>query len=270
MGNKPVFAAAGALLAGVVLSGCESGRAFYDGPRSYVPPSGGMAYQQGPTWYNQPRMAAAPTSPAPAMSMKPEASVEQASGPLQVTSSLQMVSGSSGSPNPTPMLTVTLPAVKFLVPINGTYSVTPPQGPAQAIASSADAGLAAHRGAGALENPMGRANPPAAASAIPYTPPTIQYLVPTTAGTPGQLPNMAAQAQPMAPSIQYVPVPVQSMGTKTTEEAMPARSASMVPPPSWPRLAGDGAENAVPDLPLPPPPMRRSAPAAAGANSYDP
>jgi hypothetical protein len=287
MGHKPVLAAAGALLAGVVMSGCESGRAFYDGPRSYLSSSGGMAYQQpGPPWSNQQRMASTvaapmhPTSAFGSFSMKPEASVEQpaaqplslAYNPLQVTSSLQLVSGTAGSPNPTPMLTITLPAVKFLVPINGTYSYTPPQGTASAVETAAGS-TTSHSGTMTSESSAMRVTTPAVPPAIQYTPPTVQYMVPATGSAPAPLPNMAGQAQPVSPTIQYVPVPVSGMGTKMAEETLPTRSGSMTPPaPSWPRSTSDAGDGAATELPLPPPPpIHRSAPAtSAGPNSYYP
>src|SRR6516165_3340224 len=61
MANKPRLALAGALLSAVVVSGCESGRLFYDGPRSYAPPPApaSVAYAQPTQWNNPSRMMAA-------------------------------------------------------------------------------------------------------------------------------------------------------------------------------------------------------------------
>ena len=60
MGRKPLLAIAGALLAGVTLSGCETGRPYYDGPRAYLPSQGyrGGPYAQSGMMYSQPQMVA--------------------------------------------------------------------------------------------------------------------------------------------------------------------------------------------------------------------
>lgn len=142
MGTKPVLAWAGAVLAGVALSGCESSRSYYEGGRSYPsgamtayppargPASGTYAQTQAPAYYPPPRSmnpsAGMNANPAAysTPSMKPEPMTEHSSTPIDVTSSVQFVNGPNTSGNSTPMMTITMPAVKFMVPISGMMATS--------------------------------------------------------------------------------------------------------------------------------------------------
>jgi hypothetical protein len=295
MANKPMLAMAGALLSAVAMSGCESARIFYDGPKSYTPAPmpASMTYATPPTqWNNQIRTAAA-TSPAGvynASAMK----MDGTPGPVEVTSSLQMVTGVNGSP--TPMLTITLPAVKFLVPINGTYSFTPPAGGSATTVASADA--AAHgapgMGAAPMENPLLRAGTPGQSTTIQYTPPTIQYTVPTSPNGAPSIQYTVPSGQTAAPTIQYTapqppapqpnPAPQASQPLTSSILSQPAMGPRMAdetvvtakqpalltppPPPTWPRPMAEPVDGSLPDMAVPPPPPPIHRNAAGGQGSY--
>ena len=47
---KPMLAAAGMFVTGVALTGCESSHPYYDGPRSYMPPSCGSSSNRPKVW----------------------------------------------------------------------------------------------------------------------------------------------------------------------------------------------------------------------------
>jgi hypothetical protein len=240
MGRKPILSVASAVLAGIALSGCESGRGFYDGSRAYLPPPApaSMTYAQANGYYNQPRVGQpAMTAPPAVTSMKPE--MPRTTTPVDVTSSLQLVNGTSVTPNPTPMLTITLPAVKFLVPINGTYSFTPPAGTVTPAVQTTDSAATTH-------SPSG-----------PSMQPNVQYVLPTTSGAQATVQYAMPQPQPLSSTVQYTPMPTQPSTSKTTDEMAPgAKPSVMTPPaPSWPKTTSDDAssDTAVP----PPPPIHR-------------
>ena len=262
MGTKPVLAVAGALLTGVVLSGCESGRPFYDGPRSYMPIPGQAAasYSPAPGWYTQKPMSGGIPVGTSAMSMKAEPTHVGAPDP---SSSMQLASGTAGTPaatgTPTPMLTITMPAVKFLVPINGTYSFN------QGGATPTTGGMEAAQAPRPLpmvtaDGHAMRANTPAAPT-MQYQAPTIQYVLPTVNG-----PSAGA------PTVQYLPAPTQPMPSsprtgipRMVDETVPAaRPVLTPPPPSWPQGI-ETIEEASTDLAVPPPPPPIHRGSAAGA-----
>jgi hypothetical protein len=219
-----------------------------DGPRAYAPPPApaSLSYSQVPGWAAQPRtLAVYPAPPAASAGAR----ADGAPGPLEVTPSVQLTGNTSGPGGPTPMLTITLPAVKFLVPITGSYSYAPAQA---APAAGETAGPAT-----TAENTPVRAG-------APSTPPTIQYFVPTVTG--------------MQPTIQYTPgltagpsataVAPAPAGPRADETVPVARPALTPPPPNWPRSGEsvDGTATDTTNNPPPPPPIHRNGSAGpAGA-----
>ena len=275
MGRKPLLAIAGAVLAGVTLSGCETGRPYYDGPRSYLPSQGyrGGPYAQNGMMYSQPQMVAgaAPTGTPMAMTMKP--------APAEVTPAIQLASNSAPA-GATPMLTITMPAVRFQVPLTGaiTYSQTPGTTPAAPVSTEQ---LPA---ASALpDNQVMQALSPHAPAA-PYTPPPAPFTTPTVQST-----NYAPPAQTLVPPASYPAAAAQTpaapgLGVMGSTPAMPAPaqylppvspvpradagqfSSDVPPPPVWPRTPGESVEETI--APPVPPPIHRgpalgTAPAAA-------
>jgi hypothetical protein len=265
-----MLAMAGALLSAVAMSGCESGRFFYDGPRSYMPAPtpASMTYAPSMQWNSQPRLAAGTTGVLNASAVKADGTP----GPVEVTSSLQMVAGVNGVPSATPMLTITLPAVKFLVPINGTYSFTPPaggSGTTMAAVDPASSHGATAMGPGPMDSPLLRAGTPGQPTTIQYTPPTIQYMVPTSPNGSPSIQYTVPSGQTAAPTIQYsAPQPTASAqpltstimnqptaGPKLEETVVTAKQPTLLtpPPPAWPKSAVEPADTAS-DLAVPPPP----------------
>lgn len=252
MGRKPVLAIAGALLAGVTLSGCETGRPYYDGPRSYLPSQGyrGGPYTQNGTMYSQPQMVAGAAYAPRAMAMKP--------APVEVTPTVQLAS-SAAPAGATPMLTITMPAVRFQVPLTGaiTYAQTPgtpAAGPAsveQVPAASPD------------NQVMQATTPPAVPAPAPSVPPPVPFTVPTVQST-----NYTPPARPLAPLAPStassgqgatglaspMPTPVQYLPPVSPTPPADAvqLSSDVPPPPVWPKTPGEGVEETM-SPPVPPP-----------------
>ncbi len=276
MGRKPLLAIAGAVLAGVTLSGCETGRPYYDGPRSYLPSQGYRGpYAQNGMMYSPPQMtpgAVVPAGTPTAMTMKP--------APAEVTPAIQLASNSAPA-GTTPMLTITMPAVRFQVPLTGaiTYNQAPGTTPAAPVSTEQ---LPA--GAALPDNQVMQAQSPHAPAAAPYTTPPAPFTSPTVQST-----NYASPAQTLLPPASYPapavqPPAVPAQGAQGASPSMPAPaqylppvspasradavqfSSDVPPPPVWPRSPGEGVEETM-SPPVPPPihrtPATGSAPAAA-------
>ncbi len=236
---KPVGAVAGALLAGMAVSGCGFSRSYQDAPPP-VPAS--LSYSQVPGWTAQaPRHAASAYQPVVAPAT---ATAKADAGPMDVTTSLQLVNGTSGSTNPTPMLTITLPAVKFLVPVTGSYSF----------------GTSNNETAAAAANPGADTSTTSVSPSAPVTPPTIQYIVPSS--TTVQPTVKHAPQQPAASPPQHLPAFTPPSET-TPAAALPkaeepkteakAAAAPESPAPTWPSEAA----STEPTAPPPPPAINR-------------
>jgi hypothetical protein len=291
MANKPMLAMAGALLSAMAMSGCESGRLFYDGPKSYMPAPmpASMTYAPPAQWGNQPRMMAGPAGIINASAIKADGTP----GPVEVTSSLQMVSGVNGVGAATPMLTITLPAVKFLVPINGSYSFTPPAGASGTAMASADPASShgATTGTAPMDNPLMRTGTPGQPTTIQYTPPTIQYMVPTSPNGAPAIQYTVPAGQTAAPTIQYSapqppapqPYPAAQPALPLTSSILnqPAAGAKMAeetvvtgkqptlltpPPPTWPKAGVDTTDTATDATVPPPPPLIHRPSGGQGSN----
>jgi hypothetical protein len=258
MGRKPVLGLAGFVLTGVMLAGCQS-PGYFGGAQAYMPPSASpnLIYAQGPGAGNQFRAmpVGTPVGPTCMVSLKADG-MDKATAPMQVTSSLQLVNGTSPSSSPTPMLTITLPAVKFMVPINGTYSLTPPQGMVATQVAPADAQAPHHAPAASVDGQVLQAIP----QAPPASPaqPTIQYVIPT-------IPPAQAALQYPAPAVLPPPAPVQSapaaMAAPKMMEAPAAASRTVpaaAPPPAWPKPAAEDNSFSDAAMPPPPPPIHRT------------
>jgi hypothetical protein len=301
MANKPVLAMAGAILSAVVMSGCESGRLFFDGPKSYTPAPmpASMTYAPSAPWHNQARPTAmtAQGGVYSATALKADGTP----GPVEVTSSLQLVNGVNGVPTATPMLTITLPAVKFLVPINGSYSFTPPATGAGNVTAPADPLAAGHgaagMGAASTDGGVLRAGTPSAPNPMPSAPPTIQYVVPTSPNAAPSIHYTVPQGQTAAPTIQYsapqLPAPqaapmlppaapmASSIVNQPAAAPKPADETVVTskqptlltpPPPNWPKSTMESVDNGAPDIavPPPPPPIHRHAAGGSGAAGQGP
>jgi hypothetical protein len=278
MGTKSALAATGTFLVGLALSGCESSRPYYEGPRSYMPPQMGSSFAQGQgqggyynpsgsyygssgSYYNQPRpLTATTTNTATSLSSaKPDSGPDHPATSTEVASSVQLASGLASTTNGSaPMLTITLPAVKLLVPVNGLYSMTPPASPPVAKAPQPE--LVQERSPTPTwpmeSQPAAQPVPPTQASPLTnlHIPPTASAAPATAAYTPPALPLAAlpaAQAPAMLPepSLQYsTPAvstsspPLQSMAP-VMPSPMPAPISMQTMPPILPKLSDDTSLN---------------------------
>jgi hypothetical protein len=264
MGRKPLLAIAGAVLAGVTLSGCETGRPYYDGPRSYLPSQGYRGpYAQNGMMYGQPQMTAGAVVPpsAMAMTMKP--------APADVTPALQLASNSAPAAT-TPMLTITMPAVRFQVPLTGAITYSQASGTTTPVPVSTEQLPA---GSALPENQVMQALSPHAPAA-PYATPPVPFTSPTVQST-----NYASPAQTLlppasysAPQIQPPAVPGQGAMGSSPSMSSPAQYlppvsptprtdaspsfADAAPPPAWPKTPAEGVEETM--LPPVPPPIHRA------------
>lgn len=232
MRTKPVGATAGLLVTGVMLSGCSFSRNYHDGGAPPPAPAS-LSYSQVPGWTAQPARAQATSGYQP-VAKQTSANAKNDGGPMEIATSLQLVNGTTGSPTPTPMLTITLPAVKFLVPVTGAYSFGQQNG--ETVPATAT-------------------DPSSANATMPSTPATapstIQYLVPTTTGVQAAVQN--TPAPPAASPPQHLPAftpPENSSAPKAEEAKAPTtKQTTAVPLPNWPAEA-PAADDANP----PPPP----------------
>jgi hypothetical protein len=309
MGTKGVLAGAGLFVVGLALSGCESSRPYYEGPRSYVPPQMGSSFAQGsggnynpPSggyysssggYYNQPRsLPASTTNVTTLSSAKTEPAPEKHATSAEGSSSLQLVSGVASTANgAAPMLTITLPAVKLLVPVNGLYSFTPPAGAAVAKTTQADAPVVDHApapvsSAWPTESQPAHAAVQAAPITTLYTPAPAQpaaaapaYSQPAPmatpmAATPAYCPPPATAAPMDAmptpamlpePTLQYsaptVSTPASAMQSSAPimPSPMPAPLSMQAMPASLPNIPDDGSQGARAAPPPPPPTWPRPA-----------
>jgi hypothetical protein len=309
MGTKGVLAGAG-LVVGLALSGCESSRPYYEGPRSYAPPQMGSSFAQGNGgnynsppggyysssggYYNQPRSlpASTTTNVTTLSSAKTEPAPERHAASAEGNSSLQLVSGVASTANgAAPMLTITLPAVKLLVPVNGLYSFTPPAGAATAKTAQSETAVVDHTPAPVSSVWPNESQPAhAAVQAAPittlYTPApapaaaaTPTYSQPARmpapmAAPPAYCPPPAAEA-PMAatpapamlpePTLQYSE-PTVSTPASALQSSAPIMPSPMPPPlsmqampASLPNIPEDGSQSSRAAPPPPPPTWPRPA-----------
>lgn len=268
MGRKPLLAIAGAVLAGVTLSGCETGRPYYDGPRSYLPSQGYRGpYAQNGMIYSPPQMTAGAVVPAGTpTAMKP--------APADVTPAIQLASNSAPA-GTAPMLTITMPAVRFQVPLTGAITYSQAPGTTTATAPVSTEQLPA--GAALPDNQVMQAQSPHAPAApyapAPFTNPTVQstnYASPAqTLLPPAPYPAPAAVSGPaamgaspsMSSPVQYLP----PVSPAPRADAGPI-SSDVPPPPVWPRTPGEGVEETV--SPPVPPPIHRGPAAASRPTLY--
>ncbi len=260
MGRKPLLAIAGALLAGVTLSGCEAGPQYYSGQRSYMPSQGYRGgYTQGGMMYSQPQMVAgaAAANTGMAMTMKPAA--------VETAPAIQLASGSAPA-GTTPMLTITMPAVRFQVPLTGAISYAQTTGSSTGPASveQVPASTAAPEGplmqAATAHTPVPAQYAPVS---VPFTTPTVQstnYATPAQPTMPAPhtapasqafaVPGQSAATMPMPSPAQYLP-PVSPAPRADAGQL----SSELPPPPVWPRTPGEGVEETT--MPPVPPPIHR-------------
>src|SRR6516164_787549 len=214
MGRGPNLVIAGAVVTAVLISGCESGRPFTEG-RLLLPNLFQGHYVQNGA--NRP-MTAAATQPVASnvnLKLKPDGTAEGTSMPMAVSSSLQLVSGDQGS-LPTPMLAITVPSMKLLVPIQGSYSYGPAPAQSETINTGAQNG--------ALPPPtMQQHSPPAA---IPSPVPSVP-----NGSTSNSVSGESTATPP--PPISYLPsVP---SATTVRDNTPPSAPTTLVPPsPLWP------------------------------------
>jgi hypothetical protein len=310
MGTKGVLASAGVFVVGLALSGCESSRPYYEGPRSYSPPQMGSSFAQGNGgnvnsppggyysssggYYNQPRSlpAGTTTNVTTLSSAKTEPAPERHATSTEGGSSLQLVSGVASTANgAAPMLTITLPAVKLLVPVNGLYSFTPPAGAAVAKAAQPEAAVVDHTPAPVSSAWPAESQPAhvalqAAPTTSLYTPPPAQpaaamqaysqpapvtapmatmpaYCPPTA--TPAPMAATPAPAMLPEPRLQYSEPTVSTPASALQSSApimpspMPAPLSMQAMPASLPNIPDDGSQGSRASPPPPPPTWPRPA-----------
>lgn len=273
MVSKTVLAVAGVVLAGSALSGCEIDRSSYAG-RSYTMPPGygmpGAGYAQAPGYQHYGRVATAAYAPARAA----EQPIERAAATVEVTGPVPSAGGTAA--NGSPMVTITLPAVKLMVPLNGTLTYAAPPGAAATVALPAENAAAARPVLAApapLDIPVARplatpaplhypvpAAPLSAGPELPATQPRGSYTAaPTTLPTPPMTPTASSFGEPGsaagAPADQGSPPALSGGAIPADQPTRRSRPAGMVPPPPvWPRSATRD-DTAPSDLP---PPIPRS------------
>jgi hypothetical protein len=301
MGTKGVLAGAGVFVVGLALAGCESSRPYYEGPRSYVPPQMGSSFTQGSGgnsntppggyysssggYYNQPRSlpASTTTNVTTLSSAKTEPAPERHAASAEGGSSLQLVSGVASTANGSaPMLTITLPAVKLLVPVNGLYSFTPPAG-AVAKTAQPEAAVVEHApapvsSAWPTESQPARAAVQSAPITTLYNPPPAQppaysqpapMVAPMAArpaycpppATEAPIPATSAPAMLPEPTLQYSEPAVSTPASALQSSApimpspMPLQLSTQAMPASLPNIPDDASQGArTATLPPPPPP----------------
>jgi hypothetical protein len=303
MGTKSVLAGASLFVVGVALSGCESSRPYYEGPRSYVPPQMGSSFAQGTGgnsnqppggyysssggYYNQPRsLPASTTSNVTTLSSaKTEPAPERHATSAEGGSSLQLVSGVASTANgAAPMLTITLPAVKLLVPVNGLYSFTPPAGAAVAKTAQPEAAVVDHApapvsSAWPIESRPAHVAVQAAPITTLYTPAPPSYSQPAPmaapmAATPAYCPpteTAAPMAATPAPAMLPEPTLQYSAPTVSTPASALQSSAPIMPSPMPAPLLMQATPVSLPNIPdngsqgsrAAPPPPTWPRPAAA-------
>ena len=270
MGIKSALAVTGTCLVGLALSGCESSRPYYEGPRSYMPPQMGSSFAQGQggyynpsggyysasgSYYNQPRsLPPTTTNTATALSStKPDPTPERQPASPEGSSSVQLTSGVASMANGSaPMVTITLPAVKLLVPVNGLYSLAPPANavvakPAQPepVVEHSPASIApawppesqpAAPQAAPLTNLYMPPTAPAASATAAYAPPVSPAAALPAAQAPAMLPEPALQYA--TPSVPTSSPTLQSMAP-VMPSPMPAPMSMQTAPATLPTLSDD-------------------------------
>jgi hypothetical protein len=280
MGHKPFVGVAGTVLVSLALSGCEYSRPYYGDNRNFMPGQQMAGMPQAATYYQPQILPARAMSTGTVMAPMPGgAGGDRAAGSMDVTPNVQLAGGPSTATAGGPMLTITMPAVKFTVPISSAYCTTPagtavatmssPEGPATTAAVSAPAAAPA-------EMPAVRSAVQVPAQAIQYAPPVLPYNHP--APQPTVQPPQPAPAAPPAPQVSYSPQPTSgvapahytapapvAMGPSLGDEpvsdsrAMLATPPAMSPPPpAWPRMQTPAEEATAPEIQAAPLPVRRS------------
>lgn len=259
MARKPVLAVAGVVLGGLSLVGCETNRSYCMHscamPPGYGAPAG---YAQGSQPYGRPTSA----YPQRQQVVQPAAATVEVGQPTQ---------SAPGAANGTPMVMITLPAVKLMVPLNGTLTYAAQPGAAASMTPPADESAAARpmlagpaplegQGARAPASPAplrypGPASPLNMASEVPSNQPRMGYgpapaaaMTPTASSFGEQVPLGAITVDPGSPPS------LSGAGVAGDPTAGRSRSGMAPPPPVWPRgmSRDDGAPS---DLP---PPIPRS------------
>jgi hypothetical protein len=143
-----------------------------------------------------------------------------------------------------------------MVPISGTYSLTPPQGVVVGQVTPAEAHVAP-QGSAVGDGQVMRAIPPATLPRPMTAQPALQYVIPTTPPASATIQYTAPQAPATPPVAQYLPPPM-PVNPKPMEESATPAANTVPPPPCWPTQATEGTASSDVAVPPPPPPIHRT------------